>query len=130
MDRSLWAVLGGTFTLRFSTGLTGAMLTYYLAEFEQHQGILDEALGLGPGVKVSDFTFALIAATFYASELLLSPLFGVLSDRLGHWKVMQWGPIFGLIAVVVTWATVNIPLIPPIPLTGAQINGVFRCEGN
>src|SRR5690349_5160952 len=23
MDRSLWAVLGGTFTLRFSTGLTG-----------------------------------------------------------------------------------------------------------
>jgi len=26
--------------------------------------------------------------------------------------------------------TVDIPLIPPIPLTGAQINGVFRCEGN
>jgi hypothetical protein len=27
MDRSLKAVLIGTFTLRFSTGLTGAMLT-------------------------------------------------------------------------------------------------------
>ena len=26
MDRSLWAVMAGTFTLRFSTGLTGAML--------------------------------------------------------------------------------------------------------
>jgi len=25
---------------------------------------------------------------------------------------------------------VDIPLIPPIPLTGAQIEGVFRCEGN
>jgi len=25
MDRSLWAVMAGTFTLRFSTGLTGAM---------------------------------------------------------------------------------------------------------
>ena len=31
MDRSLWSVLFGTFTLRFSTGLTGTMLTYYLA---------------------------------------------------------------------------------------------------
>jgi Flp pilus assembly protein TadG len=26
--------------------------------------------------------------------------------------------------------TIDIPLIPPIPLTNAQINGVFRCEGN
>jgi Flp pilus assembly protein TadG len=25
---------------------------------------------------------------------------------------------------------VDIPLMPPIPLTGAQIDGVFRCEGN
>jgi Flp pilus assembly protein TadG len=25
---------------------------------------------------------------------------------------------------------VDIPFIPPIPLTGAKIDGVFRCEGN
>ncbi len=25
---------------------------------------------------------------------------------------------------------VDIPLMPPIDLTGATINGVFRCEGN
>ena len=43
MDRSLWAVLAGTFTLRFSTGLTGAMLTYYLAELDKHHGVLDQA---------------------------------------------------------------------------------------
>ena len=28
MDRSLVAVIAGTFTLRFSTGLTGAMLVF------------------------------------------------------------------------------------------------------
>ena len=33
MDRSLRSVLIGTFTLRFSTGLTGAMLLTYLAKF-------------------------------------------------------------------------------------------------
>ena len=111
MDRSLWAVLAGTFTLRFSTGLTGAMLTYYLAELDQHHGALDRLVGLPPSAVPDAFVFALIAATFYASELVLSPLFGVLSDRRGHWKVMQWGPFFGLVAVIVTWATVNIPLI-------------------
>ena len=36
MDRSLWAVLAGTFSLRFSTGLTGAMLGVYLAQLPDH----------------------------------------------------------------------------------------------
>jgi MFS family permease len=111
MDRSLWAVLAGTFTLRFSTGLTGAMLTFYLADLPEHHGTLDQLLGLGTGVAVGALAFALIHASFYASELILSPLFGVLSDRQGHWKVMQYGPFFGFVAVVITWATTNLPLI-------------------
>lgn len=111
MNRSLWAVLAGTFTLRFSTGLTGAMLTYYLAELDKHHGILDQLVGLPPSPVPDALTFGLIAAAFYASELVLSPLFGILSDRRGHWRVMQWGPFFGLVAVVITFATVNIPLI-------------------
>jgi MFS family permease len=111
MDRSLWAVLAGTFTLRFSTGLTGAMLTFYLAELPKHHGVLDELLGLGGGVVVGALAFALIHASFYASELILSPLFGILSDRHGHWRVMQYGPLFGFVAVVLTWSTTNLPLI-------------------
>lgn len=107
----MWAVLAGTFTLRFSTGLTGAMLTFYLADLDQHHGVLDQLLGLGGGVVVGALAFALIHASFYVSELLLSPLFGVLSDRLGHWRVMQYGPFFGFVAVVMTWATTNLPLI-------------------
>ncbi len=111
MDRSLWAVLAGTFTLRFSTGLTGAMLTFYLADLPRYHGVLDQLLGLGAGVLIGGFAFAIIHASFYASELLLSPLFGVLSDRHGHWRVMQYGPFFGFVAVIITWATTNIPLI-------------------
>lgn len=111
MDRSLWAVLAGTFTLRFSTGLTGAMLAFYLANLDQHHRPVDQLLGLGPGVEIGAFAFAVIHASFYVSELTLSPIFGVLSDRLGHWKVMQFGPIFGAVAVVATWATTNLPII-------------------
>ena len=38
MDRSLRNVLVGTFTLRFSTGLTGSMLAFYLAHLAEHGG--------------------------------------------------------------------------------------------
>ena len=111
MDRSLWAVLFGTFTLRFSTGLTGAMLAFYLADLTAHHGPLDQILGLGPGQAVGPIAFSVIHAMFYVSELALSPVFGVLSDRLGHHRVMQFGPFFGIVAVLVTWSTTSLPII-------------------
>src|SRR5438552_7960841 len=110
MNRSLWSVLIGTFTLRFSTGLTGLMLAYYLKQLPAHRP-LDELLGFGQGAAVGAIGFALITASFYASELVLSPVFGIVSDRLGHWRVMQFGPLFGIVAVLITWATTNLGLI-------------------
>lgn len=99
MDRSLWSVLAGTFTLRFSTGLTGAMLATYLAKLPDYH---PEA----PAVDA--ITVGVFAATFYLAELVLSPFFGILSDRLGHHRVMLWGPIFGAVAVVLTALTGNL----------------------
>jgi MFS family permease len=100
MDRSLKAVLFGTFTLRFSTGLTGAMLNFYLAKLvvEGQPGIDAKVVGL-------------LAAMFYLAELVLSPLFGILADRLGHHRVMLYGPAFGAIAVIITSLTSNVVLL-------------------
>jgi MFS family permease len=100
MSRSVVAVLSGTFTLRFSTGLTGGLLIYYLNDLPAHGG-----------PQVSSFVLGLITATYFVAELVLSPAFGVLSDRLGAHRVMQWGPLFGAVAVVVTAFTTNLPLI-------------------
>jgi MFS family permease len=100
VDRSLWAVLGGTFTLRFSTGLTGAMLSAYLAKLPEHGGPV-----------VAATTLALLHATFYVAELVLSPVFGLLSDRLGHHRVMLFGPAFGAVAVILTGLTTNLLLL-------------------
>ena len=96
----MWAVLGGTFTLRFSTGLTGAMLAVYLAKLPEHGGAV-----------VTATTLALLHATFYVAELVLSPLFGVLSDRLGHHRVMLFGPVFGAVAVILTGLTTNLLIL-------------------
>jgi DHA1 family multidrug resistance protein-like MFS transporter len=100
MDRSLWAVLAGTFTLRFSTGLTGAMLGSYLATLPQHGG-----------EPVSPLVVGLFSATFYLAELVLSPIFGILSDRQGHHRVMLYGPVFGGVAVILTGLTTNLLIL-------------------
>lgn len=100
MDRSLWAVLGGTFTLRFSTGLTGTMLAVYLAKLPEHGGPV-----------VAATTLAILQSTFYIAELVLSPFFGALSDRLGHHRVMLFGPVFGAVAVILTGLTTSLVLL-------------------
>ncbi len=100
MQRSLRFVLLGTFTLRFSTGLTGAMLGLYLADLPSHGGPEVDARVVG-----------LYAAIFYLTELVLSPIFGVLSDRVGHHRVMLYGPVFGGIAVVLTGLTTSLPIL-------------------
>jgi len=100
MKRSIAAVLLGTFTLRFSTGLTGAMLLYYLAQLPDFGG-----------PEVSGSIAGGMTAAYFAAELILSPAFGVLSDRFGAHRVMQVGPILGAIAVVVTALTTDLWLL-------------------
>jgi MFS family permease len=108
MDRSLSAVLIGTFILRFSTGLTGTMLVYFVADLPGHGGPAVSALVVG-----------LFAALFYLAELTLSPYFGLLSDRQGFRRVMQYGPLFGAVAVFIT------ALVPPIFRAGETIDLIF-----
>ena len=100
MQRSIRFVLLGTFTLRFSTGLTGSMLAFYLAHLHEHGG-----------PEVDGAIVGLYAALFYLAELILSPMFGILSDRYGHHRVMLFGPIFGAVAVVLTGLTTNLFLL-------------------
>ncbi|HEY4768530.1 MAG TPA: MFS transporter [Candidatus Limnocylindria bacterium] len=100
MNRSIAAVLAGTFTLRFSTGLTGGLFLYYMADLPKHGG-----------PEVTAFMVGLLTATYFMAELVLSPGFGVLSDRLGAHRVMQWGPVFGAVAVLLTAATTDLFLL-------------------
>ena len=100
MTRSLRAVLLGNFTLRFSTGLTGTLLLYYLADLPAYGGVAVSAVVAG-----------LMAALYFAAELILSPLFGAMADRFGTHRMMQPGPIMGGVAVIGTALTTSVPLL-------------------
>jgi MFS family permease len=100
VTRSIFNVLFGTFTLRFSTGLTGGLLVFYLANLPRHGG-----------EEVSAVAVSFLTAAFFGTELIASPFFGLLSDRLGHHRVMQFGPVFGAVAVTLTGLTTNLPLL-------------------
>jgi MFS family permease len=99
---SISAVLLGNFTLRFSTGLTGALLLFYLTDLPK----FDPDVGT-----VSAVTAGLVGALYFAAELILSPFFGVLADRYGTHRLMQPGPIMGGVAVIATALTTSIPLL-------------------
>jgi MFS family permease len=101
MSRSILAVLAGTFTLRFSSGLTAGLLVYYLADLEDY----------GATSAVGPIEVGILTATFFLAELLLSPVFGVLSDRFGTHRIMQIGPLFGAVAVVLTAITTDLFLL-------------------
>jgi MFS family permease len=96
VNRSIQAVLFGTFTLRFSTGLAGGLLALFLARLPENGG--PHVLPIVAGI---------VGATYFAAELTLSPVFGVLADRLGAHRVMQWGPVFGVAAVLMRGVTPN-----------------------
>ncbi len=99
MERSILTVTVATFVLRFATGLTGALLIFLLAAFPEYGG-----------PEVGPYAIGLFTALFFAAELVLSPPFGLLSDRVGNHRVMQIGPVFGLAAVVITALTAEIQL--------------------
>jgi MFS family permease len=100
MQRPVRAVIFGTFTLRLATGVTGAMLIYYLAALPEYGGPVVEPWQVG-----------VLAALFYVTELVGSPIFGIISDRVGHRRIMLVGPLLGGIAVVITSLTVSLPVI-------------------
>ncbi len=99
MDRSIWTVTLATFVLRFATGLTGAMLIFLLADYAAYGG-----------GEVGPFIIGVFTALFFAAELVLSPPFGLLADRKGYHRVMQIGPVFGFVAVLLTAMTAEIHL--------------------
>lgn len=110
VNRSIWAVLIGTFSLRFSTGLTGTLLSTYLAKLHEHGG-----------PRITGFEVGALSALYFLSELALSPIFGVLSDRLGTHRVMQWGPVFGAVAVVMTAVTTHSVMLALLGTLGVLV---------
>src|SRR5258705_253787 len=111
MERSLRFVLAGTFTLRFSTGLTGAMLCLYLASLPAHSSTEVDArlVGLFPTA------FFLNAAIYGVSFLIYKygvkdpagEAEAVASPHVGVHRYLQLIRSAHVLLLAPTWIAVN-----------------------
>ena len=94
------SLLLGTLTLRTATGTTGALLIVW-----------NKYLHTNGVVSITPVDLATITLAFYVTELIGSPIFGIVADRIGRKPVMLLGPLFGLAAVLLTPFAATIPLL-------------------
>ena len=94
------SLLLGTLTLRTATGTTGALLIVW-----------NKYLHTNGVVSITPMDLATITLAFYVTELIGSPIFGIVADRIGRKPVMLLGPLFGLAAVLLTPFAATIPLL-------------------
>jgi MFS family permease len=113
--RSLIAVLIGSLVLRTAAGVMGQNIQFYFNAI--HEAALNPSHPLRaivPANHLFVITYTLggiIIGTFFAAELLGSPVFGAWSDRYGRKLFIIFGPLFGALAVLITSVTTIIWLL-------------------
>lgn len=99
MTRPMKIVVASSFVLRMAGAMTAILLS----------SLLKQELHAGPGL------IGMLYSLFYVTELLLSPVFGALSDLRGRRMILVLGPLVGALAL---------PLYPVSALLGVSILGV------
>src|SRR5215470_19572793 len=96
---SLAAVIIGSLILRLAAQTMSQMLQFYFARISSEYHPL------------SHTTTGLITASFFLTELLGSPVFGAMSDRLGRKRFIILGPLLGAVAVQIPAMTIALWLL-------------------
>src|SRR5262245_38722155 len=96
---SLAAVIVGSLVLRLAAQTMSQMLQFYFARINSEYRPL------------SHTTTGLVTASFFITELLGSPIFGAMSDRLGRKRFISLGPLLGLVAVQIPALTMALWLL-------------------
>lgn len=112
--RSLVAVIVGSLLLRAAAGAMGENIQFYLGFINAAAKAADHPLRTISGATIQEISYTLsgiIIATFFAAELIGSPLFGAWSDKYGRKLFIIFGPLFGAIAVQITAMTTVIWLL-------------------
>lgn len=98
--RSITPLLVGTFVLRANGGAATIIFGLFLAQLAAHTGEAINSLNVG-----------LLSVVYFATELVLAPIMGALSDRLGRRYFLIVGPLVGLIEVaLIPFAPLQNPL--------------------
>ena len=113
--RSLIAVIAGSLVLRAAAGAMGENIQFYFNEIHRAAITPNHPLRAIAGAEnVYEISYTLggiIIGTFFAAELIASPLFGAWSDKHGRKLFIIFGPLFGALAVQITAMTTLVWLL-------------------
>ncbi len=108
VGRSLAAVIVGSLILRAAAGAMGENIQFYSAFIDEAARNPNHPLRTIAGATVQAIPYTLlglILASFFAAELIGSPIFGAWSDKYGRKLFIIFGPLFGALAVQITAMT-------------------------
>ncbi|NQV71815.1 MFS transporter [bacterium] len=74
--------------IRISAAGSGQLFAFLLADRMSGQA------GMG------SILVGVIGAAFFVTEMFGAPFAGGLADRLGHLRILRWGPVFGIISAI------------------------------
>ena len=112
--RSLAAVILGSLVLRTAASAMGENIQFYFNAINEAARSAEHPLRAIAGAHIYGISYTLggiIIATFFAAELIGSPLFGAWSDRYGRKLFIIFGPLFGAVAVQITAMTTALWLL-------------------
>ncbi|HEX2864969.1 MAG TPA: MFS transporter [Deinococcales bacterium] len=99
LGRAAASGLVGTLLLRLAGGFATSALALYLRSLATD------------GAPISSISVGLVATGYYLTELLLSPVMGAVSDRLGRKGFMVAAPLVGAVALLLYPLTSAVPVL-------------------
>ncbi len=115
-NRNLFIILSGLFIVMVGLGLTLPVLPYFIQRLSTSEGITQQ---------FTSFHVGLLTGLYALMQFLFSPIFGILSDRIGRKPLIIWGMFVYSLSLLFFTITTNLLLFYVLRIVGGIFSAAF-----